>query len=229
MAYVDMSGGNKENLVLQVKAYQRQGEAYKQAWYTYVTSNTGASNFDPNRHDEATLQAFLSGTESGAIQPDHSAASSSWGGKGGGKGRSWGSDDWGGWGGGSNPWDMMQSMMASFMGSKGGGKGDWGGKGGGGGDLPSGGKPGDWICPSCSNVNFSNRDSCNKCGEPRGNQKRLGMKPGDWICPNCGDLVFATKNQCKMCGQPKPEDLGGGGGYAAVTGGGGGYGRASPY
>ena len=30
-------------------------------------------------------------------------------------------------------------------------------------------RPGDWICPKCSNLNFSFRTECNTCGEPRGN------------------------------------------------------------
>merc|ERR1712039_1062166 len=115
------------------------------------------------------------------------------------------------------------------MGAKGGGKGWKGGGGGGGDNLPSGGKPGDWVCPSCGNVNFSNRDKCNKCDTPRGNQKRLGMKPGDWICPNCGDLVFATKNNCKMCGTPKPADAGGDAGYGSMGGGAAGGWRSLPY
>merc|ERR1712107_940571 len=66
-------------------------------------------------------------------------------------------------------------------------------------------KPGDWICQDCQNVNFSNRNSCNRCGGSRRGTTRLGMKPGDWICPNCGDLVFASRSQCKMCDTAKPE------------------------
>ena len=35
---------------------------------------------------------------------------------------------------------------------------------------------GDWICPKCSNSNFSFRTECNTCGEPRGTRlMRLGM------------------------------------------------------
>mmetsp|Transcript_58834 Transcript_58834/g.179427 ORF Transcript_58834/g.179427 Transcript_58834/m.179427 type:complete len:262 (-) Transcript_58834:256-1041(-) len=67
-------------------------------------------------------------------------------------------------------------------------------------------RPGDWICPTCQNLNFSNRNTCNKCGGSGVGQSRLGMKPGDWICKNCGDLVFASKSQCKMCGAAKPPE-----------------------
>ncbi|XP_024522118.1 RNA-binding protein FUS-like isoform X1 [Selaginella moellendorffii] len=28
-------------------------------------------------------------------------------------------------------------------------------------------KPGDWDCPFCDHLNFSRRDSCQRCGEPR--------------------------------------------------------------
>ncbi|MQM18402.1 hypothetical protein Taro_051393 [Colocasia esculenta] len=28
-------------------------------------------------------------------------------------------------------------------------------------------KPGDWDCRSCQHLNFSRRDSCQRCGEPR--------------------------------------------------------------
>merc|ERR1719215_310454 len=115
-----------------------------------------------------------------------------------------------------NPWDMMNMMSQMWGGC--GGKG-WGGQsdwkqdrsGGSSNSGPYGSKPGDWVCTSCGNVNFSNRDKCNKCGKERGQgQQRLGMKPGDWICHNCGDLVFASKSQCKMCGTPKPEEMDGG-------------------
>merc|ERR1719229_1209383 len=116
---------------------------------------------------------------------------------------------------------MMQQMM-QWANSKGMGKGM--GKGPGGRDSggPEGSRPGDWICPQCKNVNFSNRDKCNKCGASGRGEKRLGMKPGDWICPNCGDLVFASKSACKMCSTPKPLTEGEGGAY--VTGS---YGAAS--
>lgn len=38
-----------------------------------------------------------------------------------------------------------------------------GGGGGGGLQTPPGGKPGDWMCPRCSNHNFAWRDNCQKC------------------------------------------------------------------
>lgn len=67
------------------------------------------------------------------------------------------------------------------------------------------GRPGDWICPACKNINFSSRKICHndKCKGTAQGAERIGLKPGDWICPNCGDLVFASKSKCKMCHTPK--------------------------
>ena len=63
-------------------------------------------------------------------------------------------------------------------------------------------RPGDWKCLECENVNFSWRDKCNKCEEPKGDavpiQQGSGRsygsqgrgpggppeaRPGDWDCP----------------------------------------------
>merc|ERR1712108_70956 len=57
-------------------------------------------------------------------------------------------------------------------------------------------RPGDWKCLECENVNFSWRDKCNKCEEPKGDavpiqqgsSRRWGggaggppeARPGDW-------------------------------------------------
>ncbi|XP_030041518.1 TATA-binding protein-associated factor 2N isoform X1 [Microcaecilia unicolor] len=51
-------------------------------------------------------------------------------------------------------------------GSAGGGYGSRGGYQGGGGGAP---KNGDWVCPnpSCGNMNFARRNTCNQCDEPR--------------------------------------------------------------
>merc|ERR1712187_741588 len=66
------------------------------------------------------------------------------------------------------------------------------------------GKPGDWKCLHCGNMNYSSRQACNGCAQPIGNAVRIGMEQGDWICPACGDLVFASKSACKICQTPKP-------------------------
>lgn len=213
---------NKAALVQQVKEWQRQGDGHKQSWYNWIKKKDPSGTFDPNRHEAYLLEEFLTEAHSGNLEVTSSGPSggkgwggggSSWGG-GGGAG-SWGGDSWGSGGGGGkgNMWDMfgmMQQMMA-WATSKGMGKGMGMGDSGKGSGSSGGGnstsKPGDWICPDCGNVNFSNRDTCNKCGKAGRTQQRLGMKPGDWICPNCGDLVFASKSACKMCATPKPADL----------------------
>lgn len=48
-------------------------------------------------------------------------------------------------------------------------KGKGGGKGGGGGGFhqQKGKRDGDWICSSCNNNNFANRDNCNRCNLPK--------------------------------------------------------------
>ncbi|GAB4817432.1 hypothetical protein N2152v2_004478 [Parachlorella kessleri] len=86
---------------------------------------------------------------------------------------------------------------------------------------PAHAKPGDWICPSCSNSNFSWRTECNKCGKARPEgapvvQQQPGalpaqlpnvpLKPGDWSCSSCGNLNFMRRTECNKCGQPKTED-----------------------
>jgi len=216
-----------------VKAFQRQSAGHKEAWYHFVQTR-GTTNFDPNRHDTELLQEFVTAANDGQIEiPEVTGkgsgkswgkGSSSWGkGSGSSWGGSSGGDSWGGGGGGgkgdwgADPWKMMQTMMEWFGGAdkgwgKGGSSGGKGGSGSWGGDAGGApqAKPGDWVCPSCSNVNFSNRDTCNRCGSGgRDNQQRLGMRPGDWICPGCGDLVFASKSACKMCGTAKQGEAGG--------------------
>jgi len=81
-------------------------------------------------------------------------------------------------------------------------------------------RPGDWKCKQCSNINFSWRDKCNKCEEPRGNTPpeisvlmscgfgggsmlHAGMiagrpeaRPGDWDCPRCWNMNFSSRNKC---------------------------------
>jgi hypothetical protein len=35
------------------------------------------------------------------------------------------------------------------------------------GGAPVAGVDGNWACPTCGNVNFGIRDTCNRCQEPR--------------------------------------------------------------
>jgi len=52
----------KDELVSQIKAFQRSSEEHKQIWWAFCDSQ-GGGNRDPARHDEDVLQAFL--TEQG--------------------------------------------------------------------------------------------------------------------------------------------------------------------
>jgi len=90
-----------------------------------------------------------------------------------------------------------------------------------------GGKPGDWVCPACGDLQFARNASCRRCGGPKPADAGLGgcaapagmlamapmgamgampggMKPGDWSCPQCGDHQFARNETCRRCGGPKP-------------------------
>ncbi|XXG47703.1 hypothetical protein AAC387_Pa02g2303 [Persea americana] len=85
-------------------------------------------------------------------------------------------------------------------------------------------KPGDWNCKSCQHLNFSRRDSCQRCGDPKfGDYGSLGgtggsslgfvgsdVRPGDWYCSasNCGTHNFASRSSCFKCGAFKDESAG---------------------
>ncbi|KAL5208354.1 hypothetical protein ABZP36_032789 [Zizania latifolia] len=103
-------------------------------------------------------------------------------------------------------------------------------------------KPGDWDCRACQHLNFSRRDLCQRCGEPRGAAERgsaaaggdyanfggarggssfgggfgtgSDVRPGDWYC-SCGAHNFASRSSCFKCAAFKDE--------AAVNSGAGGF------
>lgn len=206
----------KEWQVKRVKDFQKQGEEYKQCWYNFLQTQ-GTSNYDPNRHEASVLKTFMDHAEATMPTPIETARAQSLANKKMKEG-----------GGHINPADwfnMAESMTAVMGGARPSAASepakllpDWSNwnhqpreekvRDSG---LGAGGKPGDWVCSGCQNINFSYRNTCNKCHESNVGATRIGLKPGDWICPGCGDLVFASKNKCKMCQTPKPavvEDAG---------------------
>ncbi|KAJ4808753.1 Ran BP2/NZF zinc finger-like superfamily protein [Rhynchospora pubera] len=90
-------------------------------------------------------------------------------------------------------------------------------------------KPGDWNCRSCQHLNFSRRDMCQRCGDPRsggdfganfGGGRSMSsfgggfggsdVRPGDWYC-NCGAHNFASRSSCFKCGAFKEDSAVSGG------------------
>jgi len=59
---------------------------------------------------------------------------------------------------------------------------------------PIPGTDGNWECRHCKNVNFPQREKCNRCGEPGGN----------WTCPQCANLNYAHRDQCNRCDMRRP-------------------------
>ena len=55
--------------------------------------------------------------------------------------------------------------------------------------------PGEWICPSCGNLNFAGRETCHFRG-CRSNP----FKRGDWVCRQCTTHNFRRASTCKVCG-----------------------------
>ncbi|CDR96157.1 Zn finger domain containing protein, putative [Babesia bigemina] len=71
---------------------------------------------------------------------------------------------------------------------------------------------GDWVCPvlTCSNLNFSKRDSCNRCGFNRSQGGGADAplfrhrKYNDWLCEHCGNANWSRRRQCNICRQDRP-------------------------
>jgi len=73
-----------------------------------------------------------------------------------------------------------------------------------------GSKPNDWPCHKCSNSNYADRQSCNRCGEQRQASSTSESKPavgvikqGDWPCHKCSNNNFASRQSCNRCGEQR--------------------------
>merc|ERR1712130_791534 len=84
--------------------------------------------------------------------------------------------------------------------------------------APVPGVDGNWMCPSCQNVNFSTRGVCNRCQEQKPPEAPFGGKGGgklggrgDWQCPICDSLNYASRTECSRCtfAKFKPSESGG--------------------
>lgn len=135
----------------------------------------------------------------------------------------------GGKGGGCGMNDMM-SMMMNMLNDGGSGKGGFGWKSGGSQPAkpmqqPQQWKEGSWVCTACTNINFPNRDTCNKrvCGRLRvevdggpppgspgaqiASVQNLPAPEGSWHCGHCNNLNWPQRTTCnkKVCGLPRDE------------------------
>lgn len=69
-------------------------------------------------------------------------------------------------------------------------------------------RPGSWECFSCSNWNFADRTSCNRCGHELKPAKMRYVDPtGKWLCSGCGPTQwnFADRANCNKCKRPRSE------------------------
>lgn len=75
-------------------------------------------------------------------------------------------------------------------------------------------RDGDWMCPTCNNNNYSWRQACNRCGEPKAGMSAAGMphKGGSkgaasqqdgWRCIQCGNHNYAFRDACNRCQSPR--------------------------
>ncbi|KAH6818449.1 Ran BP2/NZF zinc finger-like superfamily protein [Perilla frutescens var. frutescens] len=74
-------------------------------------------------------------------------------------------------------------------------------------------RQGDWMCGACQHLNFTKRESCQRCGCPKygdagayanamAMQKTAAdVLAGDWYCGaiNCGAHNYASRTSCYRC------------------------------
>ncbi|KAH7571631.1 hypothetical protein JRO89_XS04G0105300 [Xanthoceras sorbifolium] len=65
-------------------------------------------------------------------------------------------------------------------------------------------KRGDWICPSCSFMNFARNMKCLECEEARPKRQLTG---GEWECPQCGFCNYWKNMVCLRCDCKQPGEV----------------------
>ncbi|KAL5767766.1 hypothetical protein ACOSQ2_014549 [Xanthoceras sorbifolium] len=65
-------------------------------------------------------------------------------------------------------------------------------------------KRGDWICPSCSFMNFARNMKCLECEEARPKRQLTG---GEWECPQCGFCNYGKNMVCLRCDCKQPGEV----------------------
>jgi len=79
-----------------------------------------------------------------------------------------------------------------------------------GGNVHGSAPPGSWSCPSCGNVNWPKRTTCNKpgCGasKPGHNpdDRTSGHPEGSWICTSCANVNWPQRTICNKPGCQAP-------------------------
>jgi hypothetical protein len=89
--------------------------------------------------------------------------------------------------------------------------------------APPAGRPGDWVCPGCHDLQFAKNTTCRRCHSMKpgsgpagmmlpggglvtggyGSAPHQQMLAGDWICSRCRDHQFARNVSCRRCGAPR--------------------------
>lgn len=130
----------KGMLVHTIKNFKRRGDEFKQAWYNFC-KHLQTPNYDPMRHEIPNLQKFLNDMEElekSVKNGDYSVFGTCYGGVG------VLSDE-------INQIHRKELQEALRPG----------------GSMPAEAQPGDWLCPSCNDLQFARNLTCRMCGAPK--------------------------------------------------------------